>query len=145
MAEGLGNLTGAGRTYLTFVEEHGGRRVLPASEIYEAYLRADGLLEDTQDPEDVSRLRACVRLVMRRLAGMRLNDRNFSLYGAVHELESKLLTNALNDAGGSVTKAARLLGVPHQTLGTMLSARHRRLSEKRTPAKKRKRSIIKGA
>jgi predicted transcriptional regulator len=49
----------------------------------------------------------------------------------------------LEDAGGSVTKAARLLGITHQTLNAMLDGRHKRLKEKRTPAKRRLKSIIK--
>jgi tetratricopeptide (TPR) repeat protein len=145
MAEGLGALTSAGQASLTLIEEHGARRALSASEIYEAYRRADGLLKDTQDPEDIARLRACALVVMRRLAGMHPSDQNFSFYGAVHELEAKLLAEALEEAGGSVTKAARLLGVPHQTITTLLRTRHKRLADKRTPAKKRKRSIVKDA
>jgi tetratricopeptide (TPR) repeat protein len=145
MAEGLGALTSAGQASLTLVEEHGARRMLPASEIYEAYRRADGLLKDTQDPEDIARLRACALIVMRRLAGMQPRDQNFSFYGAVHELERKLLAEALEEADGSVTKAARLLGVPHQTVTTLLRTRHKRLLDKRTPARKRKRSVVKDA
>ena len=143
MAEGVGALAIAGQASLTLVEEHGSRRALPAAEIHEAYGRADKLLKETQDPEDLARLRACARVVMRRLAGMHPRDKNFSFYGAVHELEAKLLSAALDVAGGSVTKAARLLGIPHQTITTMLRIRHNRLSEKRTPVKKRRRRIVK--
>lgn len=143
MAEGLGALAVAGQASLTLVEEHGARRALAAAEVHEAYQRADEFLKETRDPEDVERLRACARLVMRRLSGMDVRDKNFSFYGAVHELEAKLLSEALEKAGGSVTKAARLLGAPHQTVTTMLRIRHNRLSEKRTPVKKRRRSIIK--
>jgi DNA-binding transcriptional regulator YdaS (Cro superfamily) len=42
-----------------------------------------------------------------------------------------------------VTKAARLLGVTHQSLNAMLEGRHERLQQKRTPPKKRLKSIIK--
>ncbi|HEX5707127.1 MAG TPA: helix-turn-helix domain-containing protein [Pyrinomonadaceae bacterium] len=72
----------------------------------------------------------------------RLNDRNFSLYGAVHDLEARFIEQALDAAGGSVTKAARRLGISHQSLTLMLDTRHKKLQKKRTPAKKRKRSII---
>lgn len=47
------------------------------------------------------------------------------------------------EARGSVTRAAKLLGLTHQTLGTILNERHKRLSKKRTPVKRRLRSIIK--
>lgn len=47
-------------------------------------------------------------------------DKNFGLYGAAHEFEAKLIGRALGDSGGSVTKAARLLGLSHQTLIAVL-------------------------
>ena len=80
---------------------------------------------------------------MRRLAGVQLADKNFTLFGAVHELEAKFIGRALEEAGGSVTRAAKLLGMHHQTLTSMLQTRHRRLQVKRTPPQKRLRSIIK--
>jgi hypothetical protein len=42
-----------------------------------------------------------------------------------------------------VTRAAKILGLRHQTFLSMLNTRHRGLLEKRTPAEKRRRSIIK--
>jgi len=66
-----------------------------------------------------------------------------SLFGAVHEFGARLIGKALEEAGGSVTKAARLLGIRHQSLLAMLNARHRKLLGKRKPQEKRKRSIIK--
>ncbi len=91
----------------------------------------------------MARLRVCARIVMRRMAGMTLRDRNFSLFSAVNELEARLIGQALEEAEGSVTGAAKLLGLKYQTFTTILNTRHKRLQEKRTPAKKRKRSIIK--
>jgi tetratricopeptide (TPR) repeat protein len=143
MAERLGAHGSAGLALLTFIEEHGARRVLHSDEVYNAYLRADRLLKDTQDGEDIARLRACARLVMRRLAGSRIHDKDFSFYGEIHELEAKLIEEALEEAGGSVVRAARLLGLSHQTLSTMLTQRHKNLAGKRSPREKRLRSIIK--
>jgi tetratricopeptide (TPR) repeat protein len=143
VAEVAGALTNAGLAVLTLIEEHGATRRLPPAEVHEAYLRADALLKDTQDAEAVTRLRACARVVMRRLAETPIDEKNFSLYGAVHEFEAKLIGQALEDSGGSVTKAARLLGVTHQTLNGMLDGRHNQLQQKRTPPKKRLKSIIK--
>jgi hypothetical protein len=143
MAEGLGAQSVAGRALLTFVEEHGERRALSPEEVYEAHLRADRLLEGTQDAEDVGRLRACSRVVMRRLAGARIHDEDFSFYGAIHELEARLIERALAEAGGSVVRAARLLGLKHQTFTSMLQCRHQQLLSKRTPRERRLRSIIK--
>lgn len=143
VAEVSGALSLAGLAALTLIEEHRARRVLSHGELYNLYRRADELLKDTQDAEEIARLRACARVVMRRLIVGELHDKNFSLYGAVQELEARLIEQALTEAGGSVTKAARLLGVGHQTLGSMLKTRHKRLQQKRTPVEKRRRSIIK--
>jgi tetratricopeptide (TPR) repeat protein len=143
MAERLGAQNAAGRALLTLIEEHGERRVHSPEEVYDAYLRADRLLEGTQDAEDVKRLRACSQVVMRRLAGARIHDKNFSFYGAVHELEARLIEQALEEAGGSVVRAARLLGLKHQTFTSMLQCRHQKLLPKRRPAERRLKSIIK--
>jgi tetratricopeptide (TPR) repeat protein len=143
MAESLGAHGNAGHALLTFIEEHGERRALPSEEVYEAYLRADRLLKETQDSEDIRRVRACARVVMRRLTGSRVHDKNFSFYSAVHELEAKLIEQALGEAGGSIVRAARLLGLRHQTLTSMLKSRHQKLLPKRTPPERRLKSIIK--
>jgi tetratricopeptide (TPR) repeat protein len=142
VAQDSGALTNAGLASLSLIEEHGAAR-LSEKELYEVYRRADELLKGTQDAEDIARLRACARTVMRRMAGMSLSDPNFSLFGAVNELEARLIGQALDEAQGSVTGAAKLLGLRYQTFTTILNTRHKRLQEKRTPAKKRKRSIIK--
>ena len=106
-------------------------------------MRADRLLKATQDADDIARLRACARVVMKRLTTVQFEDRNFTLHGAVHEFEEKLIVRALEEAGGSLTKAARLLGLTHQTLGSILKSRHKQLSGKRKPPQKRLKSIIK--
>jgi tetratricopeptide (TPR) repeat protein len=141
LAEESGALSNAALIALTLIEEHGAIR-LPEAELFGVYMRADELLKSTQDAEEVSRLRGCARVVIKRVAGMSLHDRNFSLHGAVHDLEARLIARALGEAGGSVTKAARLLGVSHQLLTNMLNTRHTKLQQKRTPVRKRLRSII---
>jgi tetratricopeptide (TPR) repeat protein len=143
IAEAAGALTNAGVAALTLIEEHGARRVLTEEELYELYRRADQLLKDTQDAQDIARLRTCSRIVMRRMSGVNLHDKNFSLYSAVQSLEEKLIGQALEEAGGSVTRAAKLLGLKHQTLIAMMNARHKGLQRKRTIPEKRLRSIIK--
>ena len=143
VAEEAGALSNAGLAALTLIEEHGTRRALSPEELYDCYLHADRLLRETQDAEGDARLRACARIVMRRLAGTRLGDKGFTLFGAVHELEARLIGQALDEAGGSVTRAAKTLGLRHQTFISMLNTRHRGLLEKRTPPEKRLRSIIK--
>jgi tetratricopeptide (TPR) repeat protein len=143
VAQDSGALTNAGLAALTLIEEHGATWRLSESELTGVYRRADELLKETQDAEDIARLRACARIIMQRLSGMELHDRNFSLFGAVQEFEARLIEQALEESSGSVTKAARLLGLKYQTFASLLVARHKQLQEKRTPAKRRLRSIIK--
>lgn len=145
LAEEAGAVSCAGLAALTLIEEHGTRRAISANELHELYLRADLLLEDTQNAEVVARLRACARVVIRRLTGVQLREKNFTLFSAVHEFEAKCIAQALEDSGGSVTHAARLLGIRHQTLTSILETRHKGLSKKRTPVRKRLRSIMKKA
>jgi tetratricopeptide (TPR) repeat protein len=143
VAEGVGALVNAGRAVLSLIEEHGATRRLTSAEAYDAYLRANRLLNDTQDAEDIARLKSCALIVMRRLSGPVIHEKSFTLYGAVQEFEAKLIGQALEKAGGSITRAARILGLPHQTLSTMLKTRHEALAGKRKPAQKRLKSIIK--
>jgi tetratricopeptide (TPR) repeat protein len=143
VAESVGALSNAGLAVLALIEEHGATWRMRPSEVYEAYLRADRLLKETQDAEDVARLRACARLVMRRLNTVQFGDKNFTLPGAVHEFEAKLIERALEESGGSLVAAARILGLTHQTLGSILNSRHKQLTSKRKPPQKRLKSIIK--
>ena len=56
--------------------------------------------------------------------------------------EASLIKLALETAKGSVTSAARLLGVTHQRLCAMIQGRHKNLQLAKKPAQKRKRSVI---
>lgn len=127
---------------LTQIEEQGASGRLHCSEVYELYQRADVLLKGAQDADTLARLRDCARVVMSRLAGPELGREGFNMYEAVHDFEARLIEQALEQAGGSVTKAARLLGLTHQTLGTILNTRHKSLADKRTPVRRRLRSIF---
>lgn len=143
LAETAGALASAGLANVTLIEEHGWTWRLPPDEVYQAYMRADRLLKDTQEAEDITRLRSCARIVMKRLTTVQFGDKNFTLPGVVHEFEAKLIERALEEAGGSLTKTARLLGLTHQTLASILKTRHKQLSGKRKPPQKRLKSIIK--
>jgi tetratricopeptide (TPR) repeat protein len=143
IAEESGALTNAGLAALALIEEHGARRVLSRTELYKLYLRAEKFLKGTQDAEDKERLLAYARIVMQRLADVNLHDKNFSLFSAVQEFEEKIIEQALTESGGSVTGAAKLLGLKHQTLISMLKKRHKGLQVKRNPPERRLKSIIK--
>ncbi|HEX8558133.1 MAG TPA: helix-turn-helix domain-containing protein [Pyrinomonadaceae bacterium] len=143
VAQDSGALTQAGHAALTLIEEHGAARMLPESELTKTYRRAHDLLKGSQDAEDKERLLACALVVIQRLAGAQPYSGNFSFYDAVHELEARLLEQALELEDGSVTRAAERLGLKRQALANMLKARHKQLSGKRTPPTPRRRSIIK--
>ncbi|MCA1816009.1 MAG: response regulator [Acidobacteria bacterium] len=138
--EYAGALESAGHAALALLEEHGEAR-LSADEVYETYRRADSLLSRTQDAEDVARLRACARLVIGRFADVPLPE-DFSLPRAVREYEARFVEQALVEESGSVSRAARRLGVKHQSLAHMLQHRHKGLLSARTPVVRRRRSII---
>jgi transcriptional regulator with GAF, ATPase, and Fis domain len=124
------------------IEEQAATAQMHEAEVYELYQRADSLLKETRDADSLARLRSCARVVMRRLAGPEVGREGFNMYEAVHDFEARLIEQALEEAHGSVTKAARLLGLTHQTLGTILNTRHKSLADKRTPVRRRLRSII---
>jgi len=57
-------------------------------------------------------------------------------------LEHDGIKAALEQADGSVTLAARSLGISFQALTYMLNTRHQDLLTKRTPVRRRKRKLI---
>ncbi|HZE67922.1 MAG TPA: tetratricopeptide repeat protein [Pyrinomonadaceae bacterium] len=65
-----------------------------------------------------------------------------SLEAEVLSYEGELIRRALATSGGSVTRAARLLGITHQGLAFILNGRHKNLLSARKPVKPRRRSII---
>jgi DNA-binding protein Fis len=143
VAEEAGAHFVAGVAALTLIEEHAPGGVLSPEELFDVYRRADRLLEGTRHAESAARLRACARIVMRRLAGIQLGEESFTLFEAVHEIEARLIARALEESEGSVTRAAEMLGLRHQTFLAMLNTRHQQLMDKRKPRGKRRRSIIK--
>lgn len=68
---------------------------------------------------------------------------NFSFKNEVKSFEERLIEQALADARGSVSRAARLLGFRHhESLNWRLKNRNKGLLQSRTPARKRRRSIV---
>jgi DNA-binding NtrC family response regulator len=123
------------------IEEHSSR--LSDAELFRVYERADQFLAATQDAEDIARLRACARIVIRKLYGSEL-DEYFTLPEVVLEYEARFVEMALVEEGGSITRAAQRLGIPHQNLSFMLKTRHKKLRSKRKPEIRRKSIIRKG-
>jgi len=65
-----------------------------------------------------------------------------SLRERVLDFERGEIAEALDEAGGSVTRAARALGLTHQGLSYMINHRHQELLTLRTPIGVRRKSII---
>lgn len=143
VAQDAGSPVSAGLAALTLIEEHGATGRLSEPELTKMYRSSNDFLQGSQDAEDKERLLACALIVIRRLSGMQLQDKNFSFYGAVHELEARLIDQALELEEGNVTRAAERLRLKRQSLSHMLQSRHRGLFEKRTPPTPRLKSIIK--
>ena len=139
VAQDAGASISAGLAALALIEEHGEVR-LSESELCNVYLRADTLLKNTQDAEEITRLRTCAGLVARRLSVSHaiLGDENFSLPDVVLAYEGRLIEQALEIEGGKLSRAAKRLGVTRQRLTHILKTRHRSLWHKRTPVSQRR-------
>ena len=133
-AENAGALSIAGSAAVSMIEELGER--LSERKLYQLYRRADRLLATTQDAEDMARLRACACLVMRKLYGPDM-DEYFNLPDTVLKYEARFIEQALKEERGSVSRAARRLGLSHQTLGAILKTRHQTLRSKKPQARRR--------
>ena len=152
LAEQAGAVEDAGHALLTLIEEHADS--LTEYNLLETYLRAGDLLAKTQDAETIARLRSCARrIIAARLAAIRPQRwrsrtdfwANFNLAEKVHSYEARYVKRALLEAQGSITRAARLLGLQHHaTLLGMLDeeGRHHDLAHLRTPPETRRQSII---
>jgi tetratricopeptide (TPR) repeat protein len=138
VGEQAGARNSAGLAALGLVEEHG--HSLSIHEVFNAYRNADLLLAQTQDSEAINRLRVCARIFAGRLCE---RTPEFTLPDAVLEYEAHFIEQVLTEERGSVTRAAKKLGITHQGLAFILDTRLQRLFSKRTPPGKRRRSIIK--
>jgi transcriptional regulator with GAF, ATPase, and Fis domain len=69
-------------------------------------------------------------------------DKRKSFQERVHECEHEIIVEALEEAGGGVTRAARILGLTHQGLCYIINHRHKELLTARTPIRIRRKSII---
>jgi transcriptional regulator with PAS, ATPase and Fis domain len=67
---------------------------------------------------------------------------NYSLQEEMLRYEGAIIKLALNASNGSVTAAARLLGISHQSLSFILQGRQKTLQQETNLANRRKRSIM---
>jgi two-component system chemotaxis response regulator CheY len=151
VAETTGDLEGAGRARLSIIEEL--EKQTSTKELASIYQSAADLLRQSQDPSASKRLISCARKVIEALGASQREDKEskeqswagFSLKQELLKSEKALIERALRDAGGSVTRAARLLGFKnHQSLVHLINERHKDLLETRSPIRKRRSHFTSG-
>ncbi len=140
VAHQSGALNDAGLAALALLEELGEQ--MKAEEARSVYARAYEWLISSQHEETLRRLLQTSAHILS--IGEEASTPELETQGTLKEsmklYEGKLIKEALHRAGGSVTQAARLLGLPHQGLIYLLEHRHKELLSQRTPAIKRKRT-----
>lgn len=164
-AHNAGAPESGGVAALSMVEEL--EKYLPFTDLVAYYRMAESELSDSQHPEIQNRLGKCARLLIanksflapQERASTRSNGSGSahppidvesipalpsysSLEEQVLDYEGTLIRQALESSDGSVTRAARMLGITHQGLAFILNGRHRDLLAARKPVKRRRRSII---
>ena len=159
VAENAGDRHSKGLSTLTLIEELSSS--VPGKTLRQYYQQAEASLAGVQNPGIRSRLGDCARRILKAESESQ-NQRNveselpaFHVHGRkqhvefscaledeVLRYEGDLIRRALESSGGSVTRAARLLGITHQGLAFILNGRHKSLLGARKPMKPRRRSII---
>jgi len=142
VARSAGDPERGGIAAVSAIEEFGAS--LSSNLLLEYYRTAESLLTNSQNNGLKVRLGQCARTV---LSATLESDRSIpatglSLEEEVLKYEGDLIRKALQQTGGSVTRAARLLHVTHQGLAFILNGRHSDLLAIRTPVKRRRKSII---
>ncbi|HKR01972.1 MAG TPA: response regulator [Pyrinomonadaceae bacterium] len=143
VAQGAGDTEGAGLAALTIIEDLGEH--LTVDELGVLYQQAAELLANSRNMGTHARLSACASKVLFLLGTLPIPQtwKNFSLKETLRRYEARIIERALRDAGGTVTRAAHLLGFKHHTsLINRLNSRHQELLSVRTPIEPRRRSII---
>jgi len=145
-AERAGDLESAGNAALVLIEEL--ENHVPLDELKSLVDRSRELLANTQDLSTARRLANCAARVLARVHATphfpaKVDWTNFSFRKALLEYEAHFINLALEDTGGVVSRAARLLGFNHhQSLLALLNGRHEILRQRSTPIVRRRRSII---
>jgi tetratricopeptide (TPR) repeat protein len=165
-AHTAGDPESAGVAALSMVEEL--TEQMPRADLLSYYGIAETELTRSQHPEIQNRLGRCARLLLATASlpaaegGVHASNqaetgsqlpvevsvpdseaaKDASLEEHVLRYEGQLIRSALQSADGSVTRAARMLGITHQGLAFILNGRHKDLLAERKPVKKRRRSII---
>lgn len=149
IAEIAGDLEGAARAKLSVIEELSNQT--PPEELAKEYEAAVSMLGNSQDPATARRLINSASQIIESL--MPANEAEpeipttswdgFSFKREVLKVEKVFIERALRDAGGSVTRASRLLGFRHhQSLIALINSRHKDLLGTRSAVRKRRHHLF---
>jgi len=142
IAEKAGDFQSAGVAALSLIEHLGANL---SDEGVRATIDHVGiLLETTRDTTVLRRLvKAFQSLLMDRTMPVLHDWNNFSFRQSILQYEANLIIRALDETGGKVTAAARLLGFNHhQSLIALIESRHKELLAKRSPIRKRRQHLM---
>lgn len=134
----------AGLAALTLIEEV--TDLSPAT-LQAAYQQAREWLKGSQSQDVLLRVNEAAGKLATTLRGQLTGDEATEIllsdgcdfHGKILEYERSMLTQALAQANGSVTHAARLLKLSYQGLAYIIEARHPDLLKQRTPVRHRQR------
>ena len=143
-AEEEGDREYSGQIFLTMIEEL--KAFLSPDQIKDFYAQADQRLGENVGRETLQRLRACARSLTTITKPETIaadGTLRIPFSEEVRKCESTLIERALEEAKGSVTRAARILGLTHQGLCYIINHRHRSLLAARAPIRVRRKSLMK--
>jgi len=128
---------------LRMIEEMGG--VLSGVELLASYRSADQYVGERASQAELEHLRRCGDVVLDKLEELHTAEEDLiggTLEEEVNHFEARLIARALERENGSVTRAARELGLTHQGLGKILDGRQSTLAGVRRPKRNRRKSIM---
>jgi transcriptional regulator with GAF, ATPase, and Fis domain len=129
------------------IEEIGG--VLSRTELLASYRRADQYIGDRASQSEHESLRRCGDIVIDKLEKLESVEEELiggTLEDEVNHFEASLIARALERHNGSVTGAARELGLTHQGLAKIIDGRQSKtLAGSRRPKRNRRKSIMRRA
>lgn len=144
LAAAAGDFHLAALAQLRMMEEMGS--VLSRHELLASYRSADQYVGDRASQSDLERLRLCGRLIMDNIESLQHFEEELiggTLEQEVNHFEARLIARALEQGNGSVTRAARSLGLTHQGLSKIIDGRHSKtLAGARRPKRVRRKSRI---
>jgi tetratricopeptide (TPR) repeat protein len=143
VANQVGVLNKAGLAALTMIEEID--QLSPVA-LYAAYDRASEWLAESKSQDMLRRVNAAGRKVFSSVHGLKPEEATEILLSTARDIrqealksERTLIRQALAKENGSVTRAARLVGMSYQGLAYAIEARHPDLLKERSPVHRRSR------